>query len=196
MKKNNYLWLLYHFLWRRDIVPKYYFKKGNIGKNVILYKPKFIDRKKDYIYIGDNSTILNGARIQSFYKITGYKSKVVVGKNCFFGYNISILAGEDIIIGNGVLIASDVLITSGNHGMNPETEKYYSEQPLVCKKVIIEEGCWIGEKVCILPGVKIGKKSIIGAGSVVTKEIPPYSIAVGSPARVIKRYDFISKCWR
>jgi acetyltransferase-like isoleucine patch superfamily enzyme len=61
--------------------------------------------------------------------------------------------------------------------------------------VRIEKGCWIGEKVIILPGVNIGKRSIIGAGSVVTKSIPEYSIAVGNPARVIKTWNKDKKQW-
>jgi acetyltransferase-like isoleucine patch superfamily enzyme len=61
--------------------------------------------------------------------------------------------------------------------------------------VRIEKGCWIGEKVIILPGVNIGERSIIGAGSVVTKSIPAYSIAVGNPARVIKTWNKDSKQW-
>lgn len=69
------------------------------------------------------------------------------------------------------------------------------DQKLSCKNVIIDDGCWIGEKVCILPGVRIGKKSIIGAGAIVTKSIPDYSIAVGNPARVIKYYNFDKKRW-
>lgn len=71
----------------------------------------------------------------------------------------------------------------------------YMDQPLCGKDVIIESSSWIGEKVIILPGVRIGEKAINGAGSVVTKDIPAYSIACGNPARVIKKWDTISKQW-
>ena len=63
------------------------------------------------------------------------------------------------------------------------------------KPVHIGDKVWVGESVCILPGVTIGECSIIGAGSVVTKSIPPYSIAVGTPAKVIKRYNFDTRSW-
>lgn len=79
--------------------------------------------------------------------------------------------------------------------MNPESELPYMRQPLESKPVSIGDGCWIGEKVCILPGVTIGKKCIIGAGSVVIKSIPDYSIAAGNPAKVIKQYNFENHNW-
>ena len=79
--------------------------------------------------------------------------------------------------------------------MNPESDIPYMDQTLSSQPVIIEDGCWIGEKVCIMPGVTIGRKSIIGAGSIVTKSIPGYCIAVGNPAKVIKKYNFKSHNW-
>lgn len=82
-----------------------------------------------------------------------------------------------------------MLITDHCHGKNslddidsaPEHRKLISKGP-----IIIEDNVWIGENVCIMPGTRIGKNSIIGALSVVTKDIPPYSVAVGTPAKVIK----------
>lgn len=94
-----------------------------------------------------------------------------------------------------MLIASHVMISSENHGTDPESDTPYMNQPLITKPVSIGDGCWIGEKVCILPGVNIGKKCIIGAGSVVTKSIPDYSIAAGNPARVIKKYSYETHNW-
>ena len=94
-----------------------------------------------------------------------------------------------------MLFASNILITNENHGINPENEVPYMNQDLSAKPIEIGDGCWIGEKVCILPGVNIGKKSIVGAGSVVTKSIPAYSIAVGNPAKIIKKYNFDHKKW-
>ena len=69
------------------------------------------------------------------------------------------------------------------------------DQPLNSKAINIGDGCWLGEKVCVLPGVTIGKKCIIGAGSIVTKSIPDFSIAVGNPAKVIKKYNFETHKW-
>ena len=78
--------------------------------------------------------------------------------------------------------------------MDVSTENY-QHNPLVVKDVIIEDGVWLGEKTMVLPRVHIGKKAVVGTGSVVTKDIPEYSIAVGNPARVIKKYNFDTGKW-
>ena len=119
--------------------------------------------------------------------------KLLVGKNCYFGNRNSFLVGADITIGYRVLMASNILIASEDHIALPETENVYDK--LIQKPVEIGDRCWIGEKVCIMPGVKIGKYSVIGAASVVTKSVPPYSIAVGNPAKVIKKYNFDTHQW-
>ncbi len=146
------------------------------------------------IEIGDGTVILDHSRISNFH-INGIEPVIRIGKNCYICYYFTILNASSVTIGNDVLFASHVMISSENHGMNPESEESYMAQPLETKPVNIGDGCWIGEKVCILPGVNIGKKCIIGAGSVVTKSIPDYSIAVGNPAKVIKKYNFETHNW-
>ncbi len=146
------------------------------------------------ISIGDNSVILSHSRMANF-QIEGVKPLIRIGSNCYIGYYFSVLNASGVDIGDNVLVASHVLISSENHGMDPESGLSYAAQPLVSSPVTIGDGCWIGEKVCVLPGVSIGKKCIIGAGSVVTKSIPDYSIAVGNPARIIKKYDFEVHDW-
>ncbi len=124
-----------------------------------------------------------------------YSPSCVIGNSCSIGNRFSVLTADKVIIKDNNLIASDVLIAAENHGTNPEGTASYAQTKLSSKSVVVEEGCWIGEKVIILPGVTIGKRSIIGAGSVVTKTIPPFSIAVGNPAKVIKKYNFKKHCW-
>lgn len=187
---------MFHLFIKHDIVgPIGIYRYGHFGKNSILYKPAVTDRNKKLVSIGDNTTILSGARIQLYPQSSDAIPHIRIGNNCYIGYRISLLAGGNIDIGDGVLMASDILISSENHSMDPESELFYMDQPLICKDVSIGEGGWIGEKVCILPGVNIGKKCIIGAGSVVTTDIPDFCIASGSPAKVIKKYDFDLHKW-
>ena len=146
-------------------------------------------------HIGNQTTILNGVRMQVYNDLTGEQSKIKIGDNCYIGYNNTFLAGGNITLEDGVLMASNILISSENHSINPESPDYYMNQKLSCAPIIVGEGTWIGEKVSILSGVTIGKKCVIGAGSIVTKDIPDFSIAVGSPAKVIKKYNFNTHEW-
>lgn len=108
---------------------------------------------------------------------------------------LRLTALEGIIIGNNVLIGSSVTIMDCNHGTDPDIQGGYLNQKMITDKVIIEDGVWCGDHVIILPGVTIGQHSIIGAGSIVTKSIPEYCIAVGNPAKVIKRWSAVNKRW-
>ncbi|MGN6163039.1 MAG: acyltransferase, partial [Flavisolibacter sp.] len=81
-----------------------------------------------------------------------------------------------------------------NHGYSDAT-KNSSVQPLIIKETIIEDEAHIGANSVVLAGVRIGRRSQIGAGSVVTKDIPPFSIALGNPARVVKKFDFEQNAW-
>ena len=168
-------------------------KKGfaSFGKGTIIYKPLLQMSGIDKVSIGSNTTILKGARLAVYGEKKNVNPTIEIGDNCYLGFGISILAhsSSTIRIGNDVLFASNILITNENHGINPENEVPYMNQDLSAKPIEI------GEKVCILPGVNIGKKSIVGAGSVVTKSIPAYSIAVGNPAKIIKKYNFDHKKW-
>jgi lipopolysaccharide O-acetyltransferase len=113
---------------------------------------------------------------------------------------VHIVALERIVIGNNVLIASKVFISDSNHGSySGEAQSHPDQNPIERKlsnsPIEIEDNVWLGEFVSVLQGVTIGRGSIIGSMSVVTKDIPPYCIAVGSPARVIKTYNFKTAKW-
>ena len=111
------------------------------------------------------------------------------------GYNCTIFCTDFLRIGKDTILAGGCLITTENHGVDPESDEPYQVQPLMSKPVQIGQGCWLGQNVCVLPGVTIGNKCIIGANAVVNKDIPDYSIAVGVPARVVKSYNFLKHTW-
>lgn len=181
---------------KTEISNKQKRKFYSFGSKSVINKPYRQLCGLDKVAIGDKTIILDGARIAVFGD-KGSQPYIYIGDRCYFSYGITLLATSQasIHIGNDVLFASNVIITNENHGMNPETEIPYMEQELQGKDVEIGDGCWIGEKTCILPGVSIGNKCIIGAGSVVTHSIPDYSIAAGNPARIIKKYNFESHQW-
>lgn len=158
---------------------------------------KWVDVRKGLKVISPSKISLgNNVQIGRYSRISVYDwGGVEIEDNCQMGQFLSIIAGGDVIIRRNALIASYVAIISENHAIDPECGRSYSSQALISKNIEIQENCWIGEKVVILPGVTIGEWSVIGAGSVVNSNIPPYSIAVGNPAKVIKRYDFETHLW-
>lgn len=110
------------------------------------------------------------------------------------GY-LTIGAVSRVEIGDDALLASHIFISDNQHG-HSNIELPYKYQPLEkIAPVSVGKGCWIGEHVVIMPGVEIGDMAIIGANSVVTKSVPPRSIAVGSPARVIRQWNDESGSW-
>lgn len=163
-------------------------KFAHIGKNTVLDNGiSFIGEKN--IYIGDNVFIGSNSTIQCYdeYKNQKYTPVCKIGNNCTFTRSATIYCAQSVSIGDGCMIGSNVLITDENHGTNPSNN--YRNNLLETKPVVIGENTWIGDKVVILPGVEIGSHSIIGAGAVVTKSLPAYSICAGNPAKIVKTWN-------
>ena len=147
-----------------------------------------------YIHIGNNSHIGDYGRLTAYAQYPNTKQaflpEIFIGENCMIGAQSHITAINKIVIGNNVLTGPRVLITDNAHGASnaevldlaPTKRELVSAGP-----VIIEDNVWIGEGVMIMPNVHIGKGSIIAANSVVTKNIPSYCVAAGSPAKIIKQ---------
>lgn len=124
-----------------------------------------------------------------------YNPSIIIGDNCWIGIRNSFAAVDRIEIGNQVLFAGYVHITDHSHGYESIDEPI-SNQPLISKgPVVIEDQCWLGFGSEVLSGVHIGRHSVVAARSVVTKDVPPYSVVAGNPARIIKRYNFVTAQW-
>ena len=127
--------------------------------------------------IGENFDILS-----PFY--CDFGENIHIGKNFYANHNLSILDGGRVEIGDFVFIAPNVVITTAGHAIDPEQrDKGYE----IVLPITIGSHVWIGANVCILPGVKVGNNVVIGAGSVVTKDIPDNVIAVGNPCKVLRK---------
>lgn len=105
---------------------------------------------------------------------------VTIGNNVFINYGFNCVARGGIIIEDNVMIAPNVTILTTNHD-------YHNRNILYCKKVHIKDNAWIGSGSIILPGVTIGVNSVVGAGSVVTKDVENDCVVAGNPARIIKK---------
>lgn len=105
-----------------------------------------------------------------------------IGNNVYINSNSLLMARGGITIEDDVLIAANVQLLSNNHDE-------YERQILTCKPIHIKKGAWIGAGASILPGVTIGKNAIVGAGAIVTKDVGDFEVAVGIPAKVVKKLD-------
>ena len=124
-----------------------------------------------------------------------FDPKIVIGNRVTATGSLTLGAHDQIVIEDDVMFAANVHLTDGLHGFE-HTDEPYKYQPINrIAPITIKHGCWIGQNVVIMPGVTIGELCIIGANSVVTRSIPPRSIAVGAPARVIKTWDEKERRW-
>lgn len=130
--------------------------------------------------------------IEDFATINNGVGDVIIGNQTIVGLG-NVIIGP-VQIGNKVMLAQNIVVSGLNHGYEDVTLSP-SEQKEVCKEVIISDDVWIGANSVITAGVILGKHCIIGAGSVVTKNIPEFSVAVGNPAKVIKRYNSLTLSW-
>ena len=152
-----------------------------------------------HMYIGTDCFIDDECEIvcQESHFEQKYTPKLTLGNHVRIRRRCRITCTGNIAIGNDVLFAPEVFITDHNHGMDADfSGGGYSPQPQITKDVAIGDGVWIGQRAIVLPGVTIGAHSIIGAGSVVTHSVPPYSMAAGNPATIIKRWDSKAKQWQ
>jgi len=110
---------------------------------------------------------------------------IVVGENTFISSFVNISAQGDVHIGKNVMLANGCRLETGTHGFE-KLELPMKQQPSCSNGIVIEDDCWLGAGVIVVDNVRIGQGSVIGAGSVVTKDVPPLSVAAGVPARVIR----------
>ena len=152
----------------------------------ILQKLNFMDRS-DFEGIAEVVKELLGRSDNAFINppfYCDYGSHIKVGKNFFANYNCTIIDVADVIIGDNCQMAPNVAIYTAGHPVYPSTRNTAYEYG---KEIVIGNNVWIGGNTVILPGVHIGDDVVIGAGSVVTKDIPDRCIAAGNPCKVIRK---------
>lgn len=192
MSMRNFIrrcgYIIRYLLWRRKFGHMQGFIK--LGKNLTISHPECIYLGK-IKGIGDNTYL--GPVVESVG--VKYNPRIEIGDGTWVGKNCSIAAVNSVKIGKDVLFAGHVHITDHSHGYEL-IDVPISKQQLISKgPIVIEDQCWLGFSCEILSGVHIGKHSIVAARSVVTKNVPAYSIAAGNPARIIKQFNEKTKQW-
>ena len=169
----NYLsfsWRFYSFGW-----------KSRIGKVDILTNSKAIS-------IGKKVTIRKRARLEAIGPWDKKNPKMSIGDGTVIHLYFHCGAAESVTIGKDVLIAGHVYITDHEHTFDLPDIPTIKSKTLITSPVIIEDGVWLGQGCVILKGVTIGKRSVVGANAVVTKDVPPFTVVAGVPAHVIKNF--------
>ena len=164
---------LYYIILRH--MPQY-LPNGHECRNIRSIFCKFI-----FLQCGRNVNVKKGA---SF----GSGKSIQIGNNSDIGINCKIFGidgGGELVIGDNVMMAPEVIILTLSHDISTSSAPLITSKRKVTR-VIIEDGAWIGIRCIIMPGVRIGKNAVIGAGAVITKDIPPNTLAGGVPAKVIK----------
>lgn len=178
--KNFLLWLMIHpvktrpRLWLRLLRPFY---THCAWSSVIHWNARMDVVPFNKFCLGKRSVI------ESFSCVNNAVGDVVVGERSRVGLNNTVIG--PVTIGNDVNIAQGVVVTGLNHGFS-DKGKLIAEQPVETALVQIDDDVWIGANCVITPGVHIGSHCVIGAGSIVTHDIPPHSLAIGTPAKVVK----------
>lgn len=178
---------------KNDFMPRVWVKwilnplKHKRGKGSVIRSNSRTD-----LFPYNNFSIGENAIVEDFTTINNAVGDVSIGNRTIVGIG-SVIIGP-VTIGNNVMIAQNIVISGLNHGYEDVTVPP-SEQKVTCKPIIISDNVWIGANSVITAGVTLGKHCVIGAGSIVTKSIPDYSVAVGNPARVIKKYNIVNKNW-
>jgi len=138
--------------------------------------------KNNGIYIKENVFIGRGSIIYT------KDGDITLGRNTNIGFNSMIFSGSNVTLGENTILASFVYIIGGGHDYT-RTDIPIAEQDKPSLGITIGGNCWLGAGVKVFDGVSIGEDSIIGAGALVIKDVPPFSIAAGMPARIIRKRD-------
>lgn len=159
---------------------------GRVGQGTILSRADQI-LNPHHIFLGDQVGIAHSARLDAIREFGGrtYPGEIHIGDYTSIQPYAHIAAAAPLRIGAYVLTGSRIFITDHNHDF-ADLELPVMYQPLAVASVAVEDCAWLGENVVILKGVTVGHHAVIGANSVVTRDIPPFAIAAGAPAKIIR----------
>jgi len=167
----------------------------SIGKNSSIRNPLLLT--PEFITIGKNVTIWNDVRIEGVhsYAYKTFNPHIIIEDGVSFQQRCHITAADTLIIGKNSIISFDVSIQDTDHEYENLTLPI-AKQPLIVKKTTIGENCFIGSGVKIQAGTVLGQHCVVGTNAVVRGTFPDYSVIVGVPAKIVKRYDENKKIWR
>lgn len=177
--------MFYSFIWTRIFFPK----------ALLIRHPFYRRGKRSSIVISKGTVTGRNCRFETY-----NSGRISIGKRCHLGDYVRVTCSNSVQIGDDCFFASKVLVTDSSHG-NYSSEPFTSpsvppnDRPLIYSSTKIGNNVWLGENVVVLPGVNIGDGCVIGANAVVSKDIPPNTIAGGIPAKPLKRWNPETASW-
>lgn len=169
------------------------YKLTSLGKESIIKYPYRIEGRGEII-IGDNVYVFPNCHFQTI-SIDGSTPTIRLGNNIRMWNNSQISCVRTVTIEDGCTFAANCFITDVTHRYDDISIPAYNSQLRTLPSVVIGEGTWVGRNV-IISGAKIGKHCVIGAGSMVSKDVPAYCVVVGNPSRIVKRYNPETEKWQ
>jgi acetyltransferase-like isoleucine patch superfamily enzyme len=160
-------------------------KLCSLGARSVLSRSLMVPNPRA-VAIGSHVTICAGFILADLSPGEGELPKIVIGDGSTILFRFQCNAAQSVTIGKNVLFASNILVTDSDHVVEPGGVPVTRNGKFITRPVRIEDNCWIGQNAVILKGVTIGHDSIIGANTVVTRDVPPCSVVAGNPARIIK----------
>ena len=195
--KDFHDWItLFGSIWTR-LKSRYYYPIvfGSFGKTSLLFNPLLIVKPR-YIYLDEGVVIRSGARLEVVVLNPKNPPELRIGKNVGIEQNVHIICHHRVIIGSNVSVTANCAIVDTTHPFDDVPCEVKVGSMIRDDEGFVEigEGTFLGFGSVVLPNVRIGKGCVIGANSVVTRDIPDYSVAAGSPAVVIRSVRKLSKC--
>jgi acetyltransferase-like isoleucine patch superfamily enzyme len=156
-----------------------------LGRGVYLDKGVYLHATPGGIAIGDNTCVMHNTELHVFNFRNLPHAYIRIGRATFIGESVVVRGQGGVTIGDSVLIAPQVKILAVNHNC-ADASRPVIEQGITAFGITIEDGAWIGAGAAILDGVCVGRGAVVGANAVVTRDVPPRTLVVGAPARIVR----------
>jgi len=168
----------------------------HFGEGSILRRPRHVDGN-GFISIGARTSIQHHAWLSATTDYAGdsFLPEIAIGNDVYIGDYSFIVATNRVIIEDGCVLSNHVYITDSGHGVEPGKGPIMRQKLFSKGEVRIGRETFLGYRVCVMPGVTLGKHCVVGANAVVTKSFPAYSMLAGVPAQLVKRYSLTQKEW-
>jgi acetyltransferase-like isoleucine patch superfamily enzyme len=175
-------------IWKQEL--------GSVHPTTILEYPLKIFNGQ-CIHIGPRTRISWGSWLcgVTSYSRQRFEPEIRIGKNSYIGNHAHIIAAGKVHIGDDVLLADKVYVSDNLHEYRDTSRTIMWNDLICCGEVHIGDGSWLGENVCVVGNVRIGRHCVVGSNAVVRQDLPDYSVAVGIPASVIKRFNPEREQW-